>query len=282
MQKWTIRSVLSWARLYFEKKGIDTPRLDAEVLLAHALGCSRVDLYLDMERPLAQEELSTFRTLIKRRSVREPVAYITGEKEFFGKKFKVNRHVLIPRPESEILVEQAIALVPRDSKILEIGVGSGAVIISILDQRTDIKAVAGDISLNALKIAADNARMHKVENRLKLFSGDLLSAISARFSAIVANPPYISLEEKDDLEPEVLGFEPAEALFAGEKGMDVIEKILSMCASYLLPGGYLIMEFGYSQKHDIEKAIYRTGSLVINRWVNDLSGKERVIVAQRV
>jgi len=282
MQEWTIRTVLSWARLYFEKKGIDTPRLDAEVLLAHALDCTRIDLYLDMDRPLVQEELSRFRALIRRRSEREPVAYITGEKEFFGKKFAISRHVLIPRPESEILVEQAIDLVPMSSEILEIGAGSGAVIISILDERPDIKAVACDISIPALSLSAHNARVHNVTGRLRLFAGDLFGALSHKFSTIVANPPYIALVEKDILTPEVLRFEPKEALFAGKTGMDIILKIIHKSPDYILQGGYLIMEFGYSQKGNVEKAITGVGSLVINKWVKDLSGKERVVVAQRM
>jgi len=278
---WTIRSVLSWSGQYLQTKGIDSPRLDSEILLSHSLGLRRIDLYLDIDRPLTQEELSSFRTLLKRRSIFEPIAYILNEKEFFGRSFHVNPDVLIPRPETEILVEQAVSMAPQGSTIAEIGVGSGAVIISILCEREDLTGYGNDISCRAVLTARNNARMHNIDKRLHLFAGRSVEAFSAEFSLIVVNPPYIALRDKDMLGADVIDYEPLDALFGGNDGLDVIKEIFMDVRACMVSRGRLIMEVGYDQKASIQEIVNEQDDLDIVEWVKDLSGKDRAVIVEK-
>ncbi|MCD6571268.1 MAG: peptide chain release factor N(5)-glutamine methyltransferase [Deltaproteobacteria bacterium] len=281
MQTWTIRSVLAWAKKYLSDKGIETPRLDAELLLARALNTDRIHLYMDMDRPLVSGELQRFKLLLKRRLKREPIAYILGQKEFFGRSFIVDKGILIPRPETEILVEEAIRLAPRDAYLLEIGVGSGVVVISILLERPDIKAVGSDISKLAVVTTRKNAKAYGVANRLSLFVGDLFSPISSKFPIIVVNPPYIAIKDKSFIGDDIIKYEPKQALFAGPNGLDIIKRILKDVTEYLYVKGLLIMELGYNQKGAIERYIKMHKPLVIKKWVKDISGITRVVVLEK-
>ncbi|HQG30701.1 MAG TPA: peptide chain release factor N(5)-glutamine methyltransferase [Deltaproteobacteria bacterium] len=278
---WTIRSVLSWTKGYLHAKGSDTPRLDAEVLLAHVLGKGRIDLYLDMDRPLGGEELASYRVLLERRSEGEPIAYILGNREFYSHDFIVNRDVLIPRPETEILVEKAVELAPRDSEVFEIGVGSGAVIISILLERPDLVGYGNDIDKAALAVAKENAKKHGIADRLHLFKGDTCKALSMRFHTIVVNPPYIALSEKSTLKGDVRLFEPGHALFAGNDGLDIIREIIAHVKACLFPGGRLIMEAGYDQKGAVEQMVRAAEDLNLLLWIRDLAGIDRAVVVER-
>ncbi|MEA3221784.1 MAG: peptide chain release factor N(5)-glutamine methyltransferase [Thermodesulfobacteriota bacterium] len=283
MQTWTIRSILAWAKGYLSDKGMDTPRLDAELLLASALDTDRIHLYMDIDRPLVSGELKAFRLLLKRRLKREPVAYILGQKEFFGRSFIVDKGIFIPRPETEILVGEAIGLTPRDSTVLEIGVGSGAVVVSILLERPDIKAIGCDISKPSVLTAKENARTYGVDSRLRLFVGDLFSPISSKFPVIVVNPPYVALKDAPLIEDDVIKYEAGEALFAGHDGIDIIKRVLEGITEWLCVKGLLIMEVGYNQKDAIEGYIdimYKP--LVIKKWIRDISGIERVIVLEKI
>jgi len=279
---WTIRTVLGWAKGYLQDKRIDSPRLDAEVLLAHALGKERIHLYLDMDNPLSAEELAAYRVLLKRRSLREPVAYILGRKEFYSHTFTVNRDVLIPRGETEILVEKALELAPSGSKVFEMGVGSGAVIISILLSRPDLEGCGNDTSKGALKIAGENARLHGVSERLHLFLGRDFDALSQRYSTIVTNPPYIAKTQAEELDEDILLFEPGSALFAGNDGLDVIRKILATVQNVLAPGGKLVMETGRDQRLEVERMIQENKGLRLLQWVRDLAGINRAVVVEGV
>lgn len=278
---WTVRSVLAWAKGYLEGKEVESPRLDAEVLLAHALGKDRIHLYLDMDRPLSGEELSAYRVMLKRRSLREPVAYILGFREFFSYSFLVSPDVLIPRPETELLVEEAVELSPPGSEVFELGVGSGAVIVSILLSRPDLVGHGNDTSMPALAIAGENARRHGVSERLNLFAGAGFTALTGRYATIVANPPYIALGEEDTLQEEVLRFEPRTALFAGNDGLDVIREILCSVQNNLVPGGRLVMETGSGQGPEVERIVRSNRSLRLVRWVRDLAGCGRAVVVER-
>lgn len=278
---WIVRSVLAWAKGYLEGKGVESPRLDAEVLLAHALGTERIHLYLDMDRPLSGEELSAYRVLLKRRSLREPVAYILGFREFFSHSFLVSPDVLIPRPETELLVEEAVEISPPGSEVFELGVGSGAVIVSILLSRPDLVGHGNDTSMPALAIARENARRHGMSERLSLFAGAGLAALSGRYSTIVANPPYIALSEENTLQEEVLRFEPRAALFAGNDGLDVIREILCAVQDNLVPGGRLVMETGSGQGPEVERIIRNNRNVRLVRWVKDLAGFDRAVVVER-
>lgn len=279
---WTIRSVLAWTKGYLQDKGVDTPRLDAEILLSHALGKERIQLYLDMDRPLSPEELAAYRVLLKRRSGREPAAYILGRKEFYSHTFLVNPDVLIPRGETEILVEKAVELAPSGGAVFEMGVGSGAVIISILLDRPDLVGFGNDTSREALATARENARTHGVSTRLHLFSGADFHALSKEFSIIVANPPYIALADAGRLQEEVVRFEPKGALFAGNDGLDVIREILAAVHRHLAPGGKLILETGYDQRHEVERMIRENRELKQLQWIRDLSGIDRTVIVERV
>lgn len=278
---WTIRSVLSWSKQYLQDKGIESPRLDTEILLAKALGIKRIDLYLDMDRPLMDDELGAYRELLKRRGQKEPVAYILGEKEFYSRVFLVNEHVLIPRPETELLVEQTIERAPKGGHILELGVGSGAVIVSVLAERDDLTGTGSDINAQAVAVARGNARLHGVLKRVRFFVGDGLAAIGAQFPLIVMNPPYISLAEAAELQEDVILHEPHGALFGGNDGLDIIKEILMNVGRQLCSKGVFVMEAGYRQKDAIEEVVRSAEGIHTSAWIKDLSGIERVLIVER-
>lgn len=277
---WTIRSVLAWARGYLQTKGSPSPRLDAELLLAHVLGKDRMHLYLDLDRPLLESELASYRNLLKRRSESEPVAYILGHREFYSHDFAVTRDVLIPRPETEILVERAVEMAPESCEVFEIGVGSGAVIISILLERPDLRGRGTDISEAAIAVARENARALGVEERLRLGAGDLFDGVSAKFPVIVANPPYVSFDDARLLRQDVVQYEPAGALFAGNDGLDIIRRIVAQASSHLEPGGRLIMEIGHDQRGAVEKMVCENAELTLLEWIRDLAGTDRAVIAE--
>ncbi|HDP25019.1 MAG TPA: peptide chain release factor N(5)-glutamine methyltransferase [Deltaproteobacteria bacterium] len=278
---WTIRSVLSWATGYLHGKGIDPARLDAELLLAHAIMAKRINLYLDMDRPLLEEELLAYRTLLQRRVKREPIAYILGEKEFFGRSFQLTPDVLIPRPETELLVEAALSLAPEGSRIFEIGVGSGAVIVSMLSERHDLLGFGNDISVKALLLARKNSELHGVAHRLRLYAGDCFYGIRVRVPFIIANPPYVSWTHKRLLDDEVALYEPPEALFGGKDGLDVIRKILKLTRDHLEEGGVLVMEVGFDQKAAVERLVDSHEGISVKGWKRDLAGIERAVLIER-
>jgi release factor glutamine methyltransferase len=279
---WTIRSVLTWARGYLQAKGSDSPRLDAEVLLAHVLGKNRIDLYLDMDRPLVEDELASYRVLLKRRSEKEPIAYILGHKEFYSHDFIVSRDVLIPRPETELLVEKAVELAPEKGEVFEFGVGSGAVIVSILLERPDLTGYGNDISSGALDVARENARRHGVEDRLHLHQGDLFKGIMKRFHIIVVNPPYIAASCEHELQDDVRMYEPACALFAGNDGLDIIREIIDQASDHLEPGGRLIMEVGHDQRGAVEEMVKESRELELLLWIRDLAGADRTAIVEKL
>lgn len=277
-----ISEALARARALLAAKNIDSAGIDADLLLSHILHLKRIDLIIQRDRILSPEELDSFNTLIGRRLKREPVAYIMGEKEFFGRQFKVNPHVLIPRPETELLVEQAIALAPKGSTIFEIGVGSGAVIISILCERADLKGFGNDISMPALATSRANAGMHGVSDRLRLFAGNTMAGLRVLWPLIIANPPYIPLADETNLDDDVRRYEPRAALFGGKDGLDIVKEIIKGLKGHLAPGGALLMEAGISQKDAIDTMVSSTDVLQVKIWVSDLAGIERVIIIERI
>lgn len=281
MTTWTIRSALSWANGLLEEHGSETPRLDAEIILAFALHLGRTALYKDRDQALAPQVYAGYRGLIERRAQGEPVAYIVGEKEFYGLAFKVNPCVLIPRPETEILVEQAIALAPKGLTVLEIGVGSGAVLVAILAHRPDLKGIGVDISQEAVRLAKENAILHRVATRISFIVGDALNAIAGKFHLIVMNPPYIGCRDAVALKRDVMHYEPEIALFSGNDGLDVIRKVFMHVPENLAPGGRLIMETGYDQQPVIEEIVGKMQGFKTDRWIRDLSGTPRVVIVER-
>ena len=280
---WTIGSILTWTKQYFADKGVASPRLDAEVLLSHVLGKDRMYLYVNFEQPLEPGELAVFREAVKKRAMRVPVAYITGRREFFGLPFAVTPAVLIPRPDTEVLVEATLSrLQDMDSPlVLDVGTGSGAIIVSLLRKLTAARGVAIDISAEALEVAADNAAQMGVADRLEFCRGDLLTPAAGRvFDAIVSNPPYISAKDMSALEPE-LGYEPRGALAGGADGLDFYRRLACGVATLLRPGGFLAVEVGAGQARQVAALATEATGLAAAEMIKDYAGVERVVVLER-
>jgi len=286
--QWTILKTLQWTTSFFTSHHIDSPRLTAEILLAHVLKIQRIDLYLRFDQPLTFEELGAFKALIKRRVGREPVAYITGSREFWGLDFAVTRDVLIPRPETEFLVEESLKWLPVDSsagrfQVLDVGTGSGAVIIALAVHRPGHGYFASDISKNAIGVAVRNAVRHHVGDRVHFFVGNLLDAVNPHgpgFDLIVSNPPYVAADVIAGLAPEVSRFEPMAALDGGVAGLDIIRAIICQAPRYLKKQGTLMLEIGFDQKEGVEQIVAETGVYADLRFVRDYGGHHRVAVVR--
>ena len=281
---WTILKILQWTTSYFKLHPVDSPRLTAEVLLAHALGINRIDLYLKFDQPLNKQELALFKGFIKRRVSREPVAYITGTREFWGIDFNVSPKVLIPRPETEFLVEESLKLIPGDIlsgrfNVMDVGTGSGAVIIALAVNRPGHGYFASDISKQALTVGSQNAVLNGVKEAIFFFVGELFSAVNPdnqTFDLIVSNPPYIPSSQISGLAPEVGKHEPLLALDGGADGLDVVEKIIKDAPLYLKKNGILMMEIGFDQKKRVKQIVTDDGRYGELIFIRDYSGHDRV------
>ncbi len=287
---WTVLELLKTSAEYLESKGIENPRLEAEILLSHALKANRIDLYLSFDKPVNTQELNAFRSLLKRRAGREPVQYITGHKEFWSLDFKINRHVLIPRPETELLVEEAIAIArnidpdEHPIRILDIGTGCGAIAISLAKELKNGIIYATDISKEAMLVAKENAKTYEVERNITFLNGYLFEPVSDKtglFDLILSNPPYIPTSDFMKLPPEIRDFEPRDALHGGEDGLEIIAPIISNAPHYLRNGGWLLFEVGEGQWKKVFRLIERTGQFNPPSVIKDYSGIERVVKAQK-
>lgn len=277
---WTIESVLRWAADDFRARGIETARLDADLLLAHALSTTRIQLVVDAKRPLDADELARFRELVKRRRLREPVAYILGSREFYGRAFRVDARVLVPRPDTETLVEvgldrtRHIALAMR---ALDLCTGSGCVAISLARERPTSQVLGTDISLDALAVARDNALRLGAYN-LAFCAGDLFESFdpNLRFDLVTANPPYVVSSEIDSLQPEICCHEPRVALDGGEDGMDILRRIVAGASAHLTPAGVLAVEVGAGSAPAVAQLFAQAGFEQIT-VVRDYARIERVV-----
>jgi release factor glutamine methyltransferase len=328
---WTILSLLRWTTGYFEEKGISEPRASAEILLAHTLGLSRLDLYLRHDQPLTPEELARFKALIVRRRQGEPVAYLTGHKEFWSLDFLVTPATLIPRPETEVLVEAVIevcgggsrefaqagkpvppsptlspetphptsnfgspgfqpgqhrqdACAPGHGRLaLDVGAGSGAVVVTLAKELPDFQWVAVDISPAALQVARENARRHEVAGRIAFVRGDLLSQFRPGpcFGLIAANLPYVSRPEWEQLPQEIKDYEPKEALLAGQDGLDLLERLCREAHRYLQTGGWLALEVGLGQAERVMGFLAESKAYDTLKAVKDYQDIDRVVLARR-
>lgn len=283
--RWTIKSVLDWTAQYFASKGVGSPRIDAEVLLAHCLGKDRLYLYLNLEKPLSLQERDRYRELVRRRAAREPVALIVGSKEFWSIQFKVAPGILIPRPDTEILVEAVLEEIRSvaDPRVMEIGTGSGAVAVSILHDKQQATIIATDIDVPALGMASLNAREAHVGGAFHCVASDIFSAIrpGEKFDVICSNPPYIPTQDIPALEPEITEFEPIRALDGGPDGLDVIRRIARDARNYLKDQGAIIMEVGDGQADSVADILSELcGCRTIRKFL-DLSGKQRVVKGKR-
>ena len=284
---WTILALIRWADERFKKEGLATPRLDAEVLLAEALATDRVALYTHFDQPLQPDELARFKELIRRRLRREPVAYILGKREFWSLPLRVTPDVLIPRPETETLVAEALRiLTPAETKdfhILEIGTGSGAISIALARELPAAKVVATDLSPKALAIAEENALRSGVRERIQFLPGNLFDPVEKgdAFDLIVTNPPYIPRGQFASLMPEVRDYEPKLALDGGKDGLDFFRRVLPLVDKYLRPGGWFLAELGAGQHPQILKIGEKNPDLDSFAFAKDLGGINRVFKARR-
>lgn len=259
---WSVRRVLAWTTQHFEKKEIDSPRLTAEILLAHVLKLTRVRLYIELDRPLDPGELKSFRELIARRAEGEPAQYLVGAKDFYGRTFQVDPRVLIPRPETELLVEAVLQKVPKDapSLLLDVCTGSGCIALTLAAERPLARVYAIDLSPDALEVARANAQRLQLEERVTFLQGDLLAPLPAelRFEVIVSNPPYVGSGEIPGLSREVRR-EPRLALDGGADGLELIRRLAPDALPHLAPGGLLALEIGESQGAAVQRVLEAAG-----------------------
>ena len=285
-EAWTVLRLILWSADYLGEKGVESARLDAEHLLAHALETDRLQLYLEFERPLSKAELGVFRPLIKRRAAREPLQYIIGRQPFRELDLLVEPGVLIPRPETELLVEHVLswsaASERQGATALDIGTGTGAIALSLAKEGDFASIVATDIEEAALALAERNRDAEGLGERVELRRGSLFEPIRADecFDVIVSNPPYVSEVDEASLEPEVRDWEPREALFAGPDGLDVIRRMIGEAREFLKDGGLLALEVGADQPRRVAEMLRETGRYDDVRIVRDYSGRERFVLAR--
>lgn len=277
---WTIGKVVRWAADDFRSRGIESPRLEAELLLSLVLGIDRMRIIVEHDRPLQPNELMRYRELIKRRRAREPVAYIRGEREFYGRVFRVDKRVLIPRPDTEALVETALERTARLSmsgRMLDLCTGSGCVATSFAKERPSWQVTGTDLSAGAIEVARDNAfRLGAIWN-VRWLVGDLYAPIGdERFDLITANPPYIADSEAPSLSADIRDYEPHLALFGGEEGLDLVARIVRGAPAHLRRGGLLALEIGAGQADAVVEMLERAGFADIKR-TRDYGGHERVV-----
>jgi release factor glutamine methyltransferase len=273
----TLGEVLRLSTGYLQERGSPSPRLDAELLIGHALGLERIAVYTSFDRPLTEPELAACRALLDRRGRREPVAYILGRWGFHGLDLLVDGRVLVPRPETEVLVERCLALLAgrEAARVLDVGTGSGAIALAVKAARPDLAVTACDVSADALAVAAANAAALGLE--VELVESDLTAGLGGRaFHLIASNPPYIAEAELETLAPEVARFEPRTALAAGADGLDVLRPLVAAAPGALVPGGWLVCECGAGQAGAVAElmAAAGAGETAVDL---DLAGIERVV-----
>lgn len=282
---WTIEAVLRWVTDDFRGRGLDSPRLEAELLLANVLQCNRIQLIVDRDRPLAPDELASYRALVARRRRHEPVAYLRGEREFYGHALHVDKRVLIPRPDTETLVETALqrtAPLELYGTMLDLCTGSGNVAIAFAKERPTWKVLATDVSADALAVAAENALRLGCLPNMAFRQGNLFEAVPAgsRFDLITANPPYIPSGDLPKLSADIRDHEPHLALDGGADGLDVVRQIVAGAAQYLEAGGLVAIEVQFDQTDRVE-ALMNEAGLVETRMDRDLGGRPRVVSARK-
>ena len=283
---WTPLKIIQWAVPYLSQKGISNARFDTETLIAFALQIDRLKVYLQFDRPLDSSELSLIRELLKRRAQHEPIQYITGKREFYGLPFTVSPSVLIPRPETEQLVEKAIEYlreIPEEKRlVLDLGTGSGCIALSIA-KNIPCRVWAVDISEKALAIAIENARILGLEGNIQWRQGSWFSALESndpsQFQVIVSNPPYITLSEMNELNPEVKGFEPPEALFAGDSGLEAYRNLAQNMDKRLILGGIALIEL-HSERYEAIAQLFK-GSDWKESLYTDLQGLPRTLKLEK-
>ncbi len=287
IKSWRIIDIINWGSQYLKSKGIDEARLTIELMLCHILKCRRIDLYIDFERPLTKTELEELRNIIKRRIKKEPLQYIIGKTEFMGLEFKINPDVLIPRPETEILVEKTIETIKKEFpdktivKVLDIGTGSGNIAISIakfLGEKVQVLGI--DLSGKAIQTAEENAKLNNVENVkficFDLFDADFENKFKNQFDIVVSNPPYIPTEEFETLQDEIKNYEPRIALTDEADGLSFYRRLADLSRKIISNRGFILSEIAYNQAEKVKEFFKRAGYEEIKTF-KDYLGFERVI-----
>lgn len=283
-QPWTLGRLLDWTTRFLSEKRSESPRLDAEVLLAHACGCRRIELYTRYDEPATDEVRSRYRELVRKRVEGCPVAYLVGRKEFFSLEFEVGPAVLIPRPDTETLVMACLELAKPLAMpaVLDVGVGAGNIAVAVAKQHAGAQLTAIDISAEALAVAQRNAARHGVGSRMRFLQGDLFAPLAPGdgFDFIVSNPPYIAQEDWDSLPAGVRQYEPKTALDGGPGGYRFVERLINEAPRHLKPDGWLILEIGTSQEAAVRRLIEARPRFQLALTIRDYSGHPRVARAQ--
>jgi release factor glutamine methyltransferase len=287
MNEWTIQKLLTWVTEYLTHKGVDSPRLSAELLLSHVLELKRIELYTQYNKVVVQEQLDRLRDLVKRAGLHEPVVYLVGRTEFYSIEFEVTPDCLIPRPETELLVQRSIEFLRKRTGpqlVCDLCTGCGVIAVAVAKNVPDAQVLATDISEPALAVAAKNVEKHKLQERIKLRQGDLFEPLVPQldqFDLIACNPPYVSAPEYEALDKNVKDYEPRIALYAGQDGLDLYRMIVEKVSQFLKPDGSLLLEIGYTQGPAVRELLEQTGVFAQIRIDKDLQSHDRVVAAQR-
>jgi release factor glutamine methyltransferase len=287
---WTIQKLLNWVTEYVAAKGIESPRLSAELLLSHVLGLKRIELYTHFDEPVAGEQLATLRDLVKRAGQDEPVAYLTGKTEFYSLELAITRDCMIPRPETELLVQRAIEFLRTrfgNQVVCDLCTGSGCIAVAIAKNFADARVFATDISDKALAVAEANVEKYQLKERITLLCGDLFEPLirqldADRFDLIVCNPPYVSSAEYEKLDKNVKDYEPRLALHAGEDGLDIYRRLAEKVDQFLKPNAALMLEIGYAQGPAVQSLLEQTGTFAEIKIEKDLHNNDRIVTARKV
>ncbi len=287
---WTIQKLLNWVTEYLAAKGIESARLSAELLLSHALGIKRIELYTQFDKQVPQQQLDKLHSLVKRAGLHEPVAYLTGKTEFYSLELDITADCLIPRPETELLVQRAIEFLRTRSGIqyvCDLCTGSGCIAVAIAKNFPDARVTATDISAAALAVAARNVEKYRLKEQIQLLCGDLFEPVIQQldvnqFDLIVCNPPYVSAAEYEILDKNVKEYEPESALLAGADGMDVYRRIIKKVDEFLKPGAALMLEIGYAQGPAVRDLLEQTGAFVEINIEKDPHDNDRVVTALKI
>ena len=287
---WTIQRLLNWVTEYLTTKGIESPRFSAELLLSHVLGLKRIELYTQFNKSVAAEQLAGLRDLVKRAGQDEPVAYLTGKTEFYSLELAITRDCMIPRPETELLVQRAIEFLrTRDGLqfVCDLCTGSGCIAVAIAKNFSAARIIATDISDAALAVAEANVEKYQLKERITLLCGDLFEPLVRpldvdKFDLIVCNPPYVSSAEYEELDKNVKDYEPRLALHAGEDGLDIYRRLVAKIDKFLKPNAALMLEIGYAQGPAVRELLEQTGAFAEIKIEKDLHNNDRIAIAEKV
>ena len=278
-----IQTLLNKANKILVGSSSKSPKLDSEILLSETINTNRQYLILNSNEELIKENIKSFNDLLKRRKRGEPIAYLVKKKEFWKQNFYINKNVLIPRPDTELLVEETLKLFNVNSKlnILDIGTGSGCILLSILKERRNFFGTGIDISKKAINVARFNAKMHQLSNRVKFYNSDVDKFLIGKYDLIISNPPYIKQQDLKCLEVDVRNFEPKLALDGGRDGFSKIIKVISKTSMLLKKNGKFILEMGFSQKNRIF-SILRQNNFLINKVIKDYGKNDRCVISTKI